>query len=160
MRHLLLREENILAGLEALDCKEALEKIVDFLPGWILSADEKKRVFQRLLLREQLGTTAVGGGVAYPHCFSSEVHEPVMAFGVSPDGISYASLDGRAVHFIFVLILPQTEVAEQQKRQILQNIKWFLCDRNLQDRLRTAKTAVEICHLLVPDARHHVALEV
>lgn len=160
MRHPLLREENILAGLEASDCKEALEKIVGFLPEWILSAGEKKRIFQLLLLREQLGTTAVGGGVAYPHCFSSEIQEPIMAFGVSSSGISYPSLDGRAVHFIFVLILPQTETAEQQKRQILQNIKWFLRDRHLQDCLRAAKTAAEIFHLLVPDARHQVALGV
>ncbi len=156
----MLREENVLAGLEASDCKEALRKIVDFLPEWILSAGEKKRIFQLLLLREQLGTTAVGGGIAYPHCFSSEVREPIMAFGVSPGGVTYPSLDGRAVHFIFVLILPQTEAAEQQKRQILQNIKWFLCDRHLKDRLRTAKTAADICHLLAPDAQQHLAIGV
>ena len=160
MRHLLLREEDILVGLEASNCKEALKKMVEFLPKWILSEAEKKRIFQLLLVREQLGTTAIGSGIALPHCFSSEVREPIMAFGVSPEGISYPSLDGRAVHFIFMLILPQTEAAEQQKRQILQNIKWFLCDRHLQEQLRTAKTAAEICHLLVPDAQHSVALEV
>lgn len=160
MSQLLLREENIFAGLEALDCKQALKKLVDFLPDWILTDGEKKKIFQSLLLREQLGTTAIGGGVAYPHCFSSEIREPIMAFGVSAEGIPYPSLDGRAVHFIFALILPQTDAAEQQKRQILQNIKWFLCDRNLQDRLRTAKTSSEIYHLLVPDAQPHLAVGV
>ncbi len=160
MRHPLLREENIVPELEASDCEEALEKIVDCLPDWTLTAGEKKKIFRLLLIREQLGTTAVGGGIAYPHCFSPEVHEPIVAFGVSPSGISYPSLDGRAVHFIFMLILPRTEAAEQQKRQILQNIKWFLCDRHLQERLRTAGTASEIYHLLVPDAQRQIALGV
>ncbi|MBU9889337.1 MAG: PTS sugar transporter subunit IIA [Candidatus Omnitrophica bacterium] len=160
MVNALLREENIFAGLDASDYKEALEKLVGFLPDWALTSGERKKIFQRLLMREQLGTTAVGGGTAFPHCFSTEVSEPLVAFGVSSDGIDYPSLDGRAVHFIFVLILPQTESAELQKRQILQSIKWFLCDRYLQERLRGAKSASEIFHLLVPDAQRHVALGV
>lgn len=160
MRHPLLREENILVGLEAKSCEEALEKIVDFLPEWVLTADEKRKIFQSLLLREQVGTTAIGRGVAFPHCFSDEVHEPVIAFGVSAGGVSYPSLDGRAVHFIFILVLPRTEAAEQQKRLILQNIKWLLFDRYLQERLRMARTASEVYQLLVPDAQRQLALGV
>ncbi len=153
MGHLLLREENIVAGIDAIDREDALAKIVDALPAWSLRETEKQKILHLLLLREQVGTTAIGQGIALPHCFSSEVFEPVVAFGVSPDGIPYPSLDGRPVHFIFVLILPQNEGAERQKRQILQNIKWALCDRYMQERLKRAQTASEIYQLIVPEGQ-------
>jgi len=148
-----LREENIIAGLEASDREEALRKVIDLLPAWGLKGIEKQKVFELLLLREQFGTTAIGHGIALPHCFSPEVQEPIVAFAVSPDGVSFPSLDGRLVHFIFLLILPQNEAAEQRKREILQKIKWFLDDRFLQDRLRIARSAHEIYQLLVPEPR-------
>ena len=156
----LLREENIVAGLDALNREDALEKIVDALPVWSLKGMEKQKILKLLLLREQLGTTAVGHGIALPHCFSHDVHEPIVAFGVSPEGISYPSLDGRPVHFVFLLILPQGEAAERQKQQILQNIKWSLCDRAMRERLRAARSASEIHQLIVPEPQHAPALGV
>ena len=160
MGHLLLHEENIVAGLDALNREDALKKIVGALPSWSLQGIEKQKILELLFLREQIGTTAIGHGIALPHCFSPEVHEPIVAFGVSPAGVSFPSLDGRPVHFIFVLILPQNEAAERQKRQILQNIKWFLCDRSVQERLKAAHTASEIHQLIVPESQPVAALGV
>jgi mannitol/fructose-specific phosphotransferase system IIA component (Ntr-type) len=160
MGHLLLHEDNIVTGLDALNREDALRKIVDALPAWSLQGIEKQKILELLILRERIGTTAIGHGIALPHCFSPEVHEPIMAFGVSPAGIPFPSLDGRLVHFIFVLILPQNETAECQKRQILQNIKWSLCDRYMQERLKAAYTASEIHQLIVPETQHVPALGV
>jgi len=150
---LLLREENVVAGLDALNFEDALKKIIDAMPAWSLPGIAKEKILELLILREQVGTTAIGHGIALPHCFSSEVHEPVVAFGVSPEGISFPSLDGCPVHFVFVLILPQHEKAEHQKRQILRNIKWSLCDRSMQERLKKARTASEIYQLMVPESQ-------
>jgi PTS system fructose-specific IIC component len=160
MGHLLLHEENIIAGLDALSCEDALKKIVDALPAWRSQGIDKQKILELLMLREQVGTTAMGQGIALPHCFSPEVQEPIVAFGVSPAGIPFPSLDGRPVHFIFVLILPQNDVAELQKRKILQNIRWFLCDRSMQERLKAAHTASEIHQLIVPEPQHVPALGV
>jgi len=160
MGHLLLREENIIVGLDARNREDALKRIVDALPSWSLPGIEKQKILELLILREQIGTTAIGQGIALPHCFSPQVHEPILAFGISPNGIPFPSLDGRLVHFVFVLILPQNEVAERQKRQILQNIKWFLCDRSMQERLRAAQTASEIHQLIVPEPQYAPALGV
>lgn len=160
MGHLLLREEHIVAGLDALNREDAFRKIVDALPAWSIKGIGKKKVLELLALREQVGTTAIGQGIALPHCFSPEVREPVVAFGVSPEGIPYPSLDGCLVHFIFMLILPQSETAERQKRQILQNIKWSLCDRYMQERLKAARTASEIHQLIAPEPQQVPALAV
>ena len=160
MWHPLLREENIALGLEALNREEALEKIVNILPAWSLQGLEKKKILELLLLREQLGTTAIGHGIALPHCFSYEVYDPIIAFGVSPKGIPYPSLDGRPVHFVFMLILPQGEASERLKQEILRNIKWSLCDRAMRERLKAARSASEIHQLIVPDTQQAPALGV
>jgi mannitol/fructose-specific phosphotransferase system IIA component (Ntr-type) len=158
MGYLLLPEENIVPGLNALNREVALKKIIDVLPAWSLRGIKRQKILDLLILREQIGTTAIGQGIALPHCFSPEIHDPIVAFGVSPSGVSYPSLDGRPVHFIFLLILPQHEAAERQKRKILQNIKWVLCDRYLQERLKAAHTASEIHQLIVPESRRIPAL--
>lgn len=151
MARLLLHEENIILGLDALNQEDALRKIIAALPAWSLPGVNRQKIVELLILREQIGTTAMGHGIALPHCFSPQVHNPVVAFGVSSAGVPFPSLDGRPVHFIFVLILPQSDAAERQKRQILRNIKWFLCDRSVQERLKTARTISEIYHLIVPE---------
>ncbi len=153
MKHPLLREENIIPGLDASDHEDALRKIVVALPERGFSGGIKRKILDLLLLREQIGTTAIGQGIALPHCFSPLVQQPVVAFAVSPRGIPYASLDGQPVHFVFLLILPSGEASERLKRQILQNIKWVLCDRYMQERLKAAATSAEIHQLIMPAAQ-------
>jgi len=160
MGHRLLHEENIVSGLDAGNWEEALEKILARLPVWTLRGIEKQKILFSIRLREQIGTTAIGHGIALPHCFLSEAQEPIVAFGVSPSGVPYPSLDERLVHFIFLLILPRNDSSERQKREILTNIKGSLCDRYLQDCLKAARTASEIYQLLVPESQRVPALQV
>jgi len=150
MKRPLLHEENIVAGLRAEHCEEALRKLLNAIPSWRLAPAVKEGMLELLVLRERLGTTAIGRGVALPHCVSPDVSEPLVIFGVSPEGVPYSSLDGAPVHFIFVLVLPQHDAAEKTKRDILQNIKWFLFDRNLQEKLKAAGSAHEVLDLLSP----------
>ncbi len=159
MGHHLLREENIVAGLEARHHEEALEKLLDALPPWGLQGIDRERILRLLCLREQIGTTAIGQGIALPHCCSPEVLEPILALGVSPRGIPFQSLDGKPVHFIFLLILPQNEGSERLKRKILQNIKWVLCDRAMQERLKAASDAGEIYRCVFRESEQVVVVE-
>ena len=101
MGHPLLREQNIISGLVASNHEDALKKIVAALPDSSLTPRERSKVLDLLLLREEMGTTAIGQGIALPHCFTPLVTQPLVAFAVSPEGIPYASLDGLPVHFIF-----------------------------------------------------------
>lgn len=148
MRRALLREDHIVVGLRADGSEEALRRLVGAVPAWEIDAFTKARILKQLIGRESVGTTAIGRGIALPHCFSEDVSEPVVVFGVSAEGIPYGALDGRFVHFVFALILPKNDSAEQMKRDILQNIKWFLCDRHLQERLLAAQSAQEVMELL------------
>lgn len=157
MKPPLLREDHIAVGLQA-DCsEEVLRQLVDAIPAWKIDAASKTRIWKQLVVRERVGTTAIGRGIALPHCSSPDVNAPLVVFGVSSDGVPYEALDGRPVHFIFALILPQDDSAERMKRDILQNIKWLLCDRNLQERLKSAHSAHEVFALLTSGVENEPA---
>lgn len=61
--------------------------------------------------REQLSTTALGSGVAFPHARTDQVREIVLAAGRSTEGILFDGT-GERVHLIFVLGTPPERGAE------------------------------------------------
>lgn len=63
-------------------------------------------LYDRLLEREQLGSTGVGAGVAIPHCKLKGLSEVVMAVGISRKGIDYGAIDTEPVRLFFLVISP------------------------------------------------------
>lgn len=65
-----------------------------------------------VLRRESEGTTGIGSGVAVPHAKTSLVKELLVAVGVAPKGIDFASVDGDPVHVVFLIAAPPEAVQE------------------------------------------------
>jgi mannitol/fructose-specific phosphotransferase system IIA component (Ntr-type) len=61
-------------------------------------------ILSRLLEREAVQSTAVGGGVAIPHCFAEEVADLLVTVARVPTGIPFDSFDGKPVQVIFLLV--------------------------------------------------------
>ena len=62
-----------------------------------------------VLAREEESTTAVGEGVAIPHCKSSSVLRPALAAMTVPAGVDYDAPDGEKVKVIFLIAAPNTK---------------------------------------------------
>ena len=78
--------------------------------------------------RESLGSTGIGDGVAIPHGKISDIHDIVMAFGRSEDGIAFDSLDGKPVHLFFMVLAPENSAGQHLK--ILAKISKMLKDES------------------------------
>ncbi len=83
--------------------EEALRKIVNTAAEKGLLKNEKD-VLARLFERESIQSTAVGNGIAIPHCFSDEIHDLIIIVGRSPGGIEFDSFDGKPIQVVFLLI--------------------------------------------------------
>ncbi len=59
-----------------------------------------------LLMRERLGSTAVGRGVALPNARSLLVNEPRVVVGRSHRGIDWGATDDVAVQLVFLVLSP------------------------------------------------------
>lgn len=63
-------------------------------------------LYEKLLEREQLGSTGVGSGVAIPHCKLEGLDEVVLAVGISRKGVDFGAVDAQPVRLFFVVVSP------------------------------------------------------
>jgi PTS system nitrogen regulatory IIA component len=82
---------------------EVLKEMVGFLKEREKITKEKE-LFEKLIQREELGSTAIGDGVAIPHCKIKGVRDPVVVLAVSKRGVDFNSLDGNPT-FVFFLVV-------------------------------------------------------
>jgi mannitol/fructose-specific phosphotransferase system IIA component (Ntr-type) len=91
-----------------------LEAVISELAELAVSSmdGEKKyssQIKENLLRRERMLSTAMGVGVAFPHCTSSHVREPAFALGISRAGIDGDAPDSKPVQIFFVVISPEKD---------------------------------------------------
>ena len=66
--------------------------------------ESAEHVVARLLEREAILSTGIGGGVAVPHAQISGIGRLAMAASTHPEGIDYPALDKRPVQLVFCLL--------------------------------------------------------
>jgi nitrogen PTS system EIIA component len=123
--------------LRASSRDDALAELVDVLgiPG--RRGEAVVRILRR---REQLGSTAIGRGIAIPHGRSLAVSRLRLGFGTRPGGLEFGAIDGRPVHALFVILAPPVEVANQYL-PVLGRIAQFAREPDVPERLRTIDSA-------------------
>jgi PTS system nitrogen regulatory IIA component len=95
--------ECFIHDLAAKTREEALREIVSVVTAKGIIKDQAA-VLERLLERERIQSTAVGSGIAIPHCFTDEVADLVIVVARAPGGIAFDSFDGRPTHVVFLLM--------------------------------------------------------
>ncbi|MBU1186236.1 MAG: PTS sugar transporter subunit IIA [Acidobacteria bacterium] len=63
-----------------------------------------KDLLTKLLAREKLGSTAIGGEVAIPHCKMKGLKKPIVLLAVSRKGIDFSALDKKPTRIFFLII--------------------------------------------------------
>ena len=84
---------------------ELLAHLIEAVPDIGSKFDLMKGVMER----EALSSTAIGRGLACPHCRVSVEGELLCAVGWSPSGIDYGAPDGKRVHLLVMYYVPESE---------------------------------------------------
>ena len=95
-------------GVEARSKKGVLEHACQCLAD-AFPAIESRRLLEGLLVRERLGSTGLGEGVAIPHCRFERCDAPVACFLRTREGIDFDGPDDQLVDLLFVLAVPLHE---------------------------------------------------
>lgn len=74
--------------------------------------DDAAALFDKLWEREQLGSTALGGGIAIPHCKVDGLESGVVAIGRVAKGVDFGAADGLPVRLFFLVVSPSRSPAE------------------------------------------------
>ncbi len=127
----------IVPDMRAATKPEALHELAATLAKQHPSIDEH-RLVEVLLEREELGSTAIGEGIAIPHGKLPGMSTVVAAFGRSVKGVDFDSLDGSPTRLFFLLVAPEDSAGIHLKA--LARISRLLKDRDFRDRLFAGTT--------------------
>jgi len=103
--HSFLDEGRVLARLESRDRAGVLRELAERLEACTPGLDGT--LLERLLKREEMGTTAIGKGVAVPHCRAGGIRAPALLLGLSADGVAFEAVDGKPSCVFFLLVSPE-----------------------------------------------------
>ncbi|MCA6212726.1 MULTISPECIES: PTS sugar transporter subunit IIA [Thermococcus] len=141
----LIREEFIKMELEGKNKREVILELIDLLykQG---AVKDKEKFFEDVWAREQITPTGVGFGIAIPHAKSSAVVSPVVAIGKSSRGVDFEAIDGKPVHLVFLIGVP--EKAPDLHLSILSSLSRRLVHEEFREALMRAKSPHEIVEIL------------
>jgi PTS system nitrogen regulatory IIA component len=93
----------VIPELEHQDMENVLKEMVRFLKKK-KKISKDKELFEKLLQRERLGSTAIGDGVAIPHCKIKLAKNPLVMLAVSRKGADFNSPDGIPSNIFFLVV--------------------------------------------------------
>ena len=135
----------VLASAKATGKKALLAELASRAAG-LFNVDERK-LFDRLLERERLGSTGIGGGIAIPHGRLTTMVKPMGVFARMANPVDFDAIDERPVDIVFLLVTPEGAGADHLKA--LARVSRLLRYRSLVEKLRATENAEALYALLV-----------
>ncbi|MEM1435057.1 MAG: PTS sugar transporter subunit IIA [Pseudomonadota bacterium] len=102
---------------------------------------ECRQVLDALLARERLGSTALGEGVAIPHCRLA-CETICCAFFTLAEPVDFEAPDNLPVDLVFALLVPEAE--EQAHLKQLARLSAVFSDPDAQARFRASESSAEL----------------
>jgi PTS system nitrogen regulatory IIA component len=97
------------ANIQVSSKKRALEEVARLIALSNVELDPEE-IFKSLIAREKLGTTAIGEGIAIPHCRLDGCTEIIGALFSLREPIDFQAFDDKPVNVLFVILVPPEEV--------------------------------------------------
>ena len=142
-----LDKNSIVFGLKGKNKKAVFSAMLDALiAAKQISKKDKNSIIKTLLQREEMGSTAIGGKIAFPHARIPAVKSLVLCVGISPAGLEFDSLDQDIVNVVILLLSNQKEAGLHLKMLAL--LARMLRDKYCVQQLKDAKTSDELFALL------------
>jgi len=104
----------------------------------------RSTVYESLFVRERLGSTGLGHGVAIPHGRVKNLRSAVGIFVRLSTPVLFDAPDGKPVFLVFVLLVP--EQATEKHLQILSELAQMFGDQSLRESMVTASSAADLHH--------------
>ncbi len=137
-----LDQKCVALDLEINGKKELISSLVAMLEDAGVVTDSEE-VVRRVLEREKLMSTGIGGGVAIPHAQCRGAKKLAIALARTKEGVDFDALDGKPVRLFFLIVGPEEKGGYVR---ILARISRLLYTGDLQKslyRVETPEQAIE-----------------
>lgn len=146
-----LSKDQTYCNLEIDSKKRLLETIASLMQQASNGAMNSQTIYEALLERERLGSTAIGSGVALPHARLESLSKPVGLFIRLANGINFDAEDNQSVDLIFALIVPQEQ--NDDYLNIMSQLAKRFRNPELLKQLRRCEESDDLYHLLVDEKK-------
>lgn len=141
----LLSKESILLNGSPTDKADAINMLVNLqVKGGKIADREKYK--EGILAREEMGSTAVGEGIAIPHAKSIAVLQPSLAAMTVPNGVDYEALDDEPSNLLFMIAAPND--GGDVHLEVLSRLMTILMDEDFRERLLSATSKDEFLKII------------
>lgn len=140
----LIKRDDVLLDVEAATREELLGRAAAFLAT--RHGLPQRSIFEGLVARETLGSTALGHGVALPHARMGTLQYAIAAFLRTRAPIDFDAPDHRPVSVFLVLLVPAE--ASDRHLALMGCAASQFGDRGFRMQLKSAQDPVEIANLL------------
>jgi len=127
--------------LEGTNKESVITELVDLLDANGL-LDDRDVVLEAVMKREQTRSTGIGSGIAVPHGKCNSVKELVMSMGVAHKPIDFASVDGKGVTIVILLVSPLDKTGPHI--QALAKISKLMLDKQFKEAVEKTASAEEL----------------
>jgi Kef-type K+ transport system membrane component KefB/mannitol/fructose-specific phosphotransferase system IIA component (Ntr-type) len=145
----LLRGGALIQRLEATTSTSAISELIGALHLHL--GDNVQRARTSVIEREKLAATGLGDGVAIPHAAVPGLTKPLLALGLTLDGIDFDAPDGKPANIVFLLLLPEGKYEEEVR--VLASIARSVIDDNGRVLLLQANGLGEALGVLTANAK-------
>ncbi len=143
----IISPDRVISNVQAKSKKRAFETISDVIASNADISMGVNDIFDSLIARERLGTTAIGHGIAIPHGRVKESNKTIGAFMQLSEGIDCDALDNQAVKLIFAVLVP--EKTNEEHLQLLARLAQMFKNSDLREKLMAAPDNKTLYDLLV-----------
>jgi nitrogen PTS system EIIA component len=143
----LLDDDLIIEELKATDKAGVIREFAAFLKSRDKVRDEDE-LFDIVMKREST-TTGIGDGIAIPHGRMKDLAGVVVAFGRSPKGVDFQSMDGKPARLFFLFITPESR--PQDHLLVLRRLARITRNPVLREKLLRSTDRREIQKLILDE---------
>jgi len=139
-------EENLIVFDLKADSKESvIEELVDLINVSNMVSD-KDMLLKDIKDREELVTTGIGYGVAFPHAKTKSVKGIVIAFGRSNEGIDFEAIDHKPVSLFFIIAAPEDAIGAHLN--VMSRLSYLMKSEENRQTLMTVTSPGEVLELI------------
>ena len=149
----IITPDRVACNVQATSKKRVLETISEIIAAHSDTPMRASEIFDSLIARERLGTTAIDHGIAIPHGRMKNSTDTIGAFVQLSEGIDCDAMDHKNVNLMFALLVP--EESTEEHLQILARLAKMFGDEKLREQLRSAPDNKTLYDLLIQWDQNH-----
>jgi mannitol/fructose-specific phosphotransferase system IIA component (Ntr-type) len=138
-------ESLVTFGLKAATKDGVIEELVD-LAATSTMIKNRDELLTDVRERENLVTTGVGYGVAFPHAKTRAAKGIVITFGRSAKGIDFEAMDHRPVNLFFLIAAPEDAVGAHLN--VMARLSFLMKSEDNRKKLMQASSPGDILALI------------